>query len=435
MRVRRWLGLWAAWVLVIGGLAAGAWGARPVAAAGPTAGLSPATELEPAAAGTAISEERYGGLTGVFAAMPAAGDEPAPPVDLAPRAAAAILMDAASGRVLWAKHPNLRRPVASVTKLMTMFVTLQAIHAGRIRWDDLVSASEAAVRTPGAQIWLELGETMTVRALFYAVAVHSANDAAVALAEYVGGTLPHFVDLMNQDARRLGLRDTLYTDPTGLDDQHGYTTAYDVALLSRDLVTQYPDVLTYTKTWEYRLRGNRLWMVNRNRLLTRVPGVDGLKTGYTQAAGYNLAATAIRGSTRLIAVVLGAPSSAARFDEAAALLQWGFSHYSTVAVAARGQVIRRLPVDGGVQRSVAVVPAQVFGVTVPRGQEASVTTRVELPALLTAPLRAGQEVGAITAAVAGQEVARVPLVVRRDVPRLGPFALWLRLWRASWPWS
>ena len=436
MRLRPWKAVLAACLLGMGALVPVLSSLAAVAGAPRQSALPPvnaATALEPAAARTAAAERSYAGLTGVFAASNTTA-EPVPAVDLAPHAAAAVLMDASSGQVLWAKNPNARRPAASVTKLMTMAVILNAIRSGRVRWNDLVSASEAAVRTPGAQIWLELGETMSVRALFYAVAVHSANDAAVALAEYVGGTLPHFVEMMNAEARRLGLRDTLYTDPSGLDDQNAYTSAYDVALLSRYLVIDHPNVLAYTKTWEYRLRANKLWMVNRNRLLTRVPGVDGLKTGYTERAGYSLAATAIRGSTRLIAVVLGDPSSQARFDEATALLQWGFSHYATVAVAARGEVLARLPVDGGARRTAAVVPAHPFGVTVPRGQEKSVATRVQLPGLLIAPLRAGQEVGFIAAATGGREVARVPLVVRNAVPRLGPVWLWVRMWRGSWPW-
>lgn len=420
---------------VLGSMLVPSAGVAASARAAPVAGpLSAATALEPAARATADAEARFDGLTGIFAESTAAAPEPAPTVDLAPQAAAAILMDASSGQVLWAKNPNLHRPVASVTKLMTMAIVLDAVRSGRIRWNDLVSASEAAVRAPGAQIWLELGETMSVRALFYAVAIQSANDAAVALAEYVGGTLPHFLQMMNAKARQLGMQHTVYTDPNGLDDTTQYSSAYDVALLARYLVIDDPEVLHYTKTWEYRLRGNALWMVNRNKLLTRLPGVDGLKTGFTTLAGFCLAATAIRGSTRLIAVVLGDPTSELRFDEAAATLQWGFSHYATVPVAARGQSFGVVPVDGGTLRHVAVVAARPFGVTVPRGQEKTVTTAVQLPALLVAPLRTNQPVGAIAASVDGHEVVRVPLVVAGAIPRIGPLHLWMRVWRGMWPW-
>ncbi len=315
-----------------------------------------------------------------------------------------------------------------------MAVVLDAIQSGRIKWSDLVSASDEAVRTGGAQIWLELGENMTVKDLFYAVAVQSANDAAVALAQYVGGTMAHFLDLMNAKAKALGMRDTKYTDSNGLDDTTQYTSAYDIALLSRYLVTMQPQVLKYTSTWEHRLRGNKLWLVNRNRLVRRLSGVDGLKTGFTTRAGYCLAATARRGTTRLIAVVLGDPTSTARFDEVAAMLQWGFSHYTTVPVALAGKPVSHLPVDGGAVPRVPVVASQPFGVTVPRERTASVQTAVSLPSLLTAPLRRGQQVGEIRVRVDGQDVAAVPLVVAKAVPRVGVLRLWLRLWKGLWPW-
>ena len=316
----------------------------------------------------------------------------------------------------------------------TMAVVLDAISSGRIHWNDMVSASQEAVNTGGSQIWLELGENMTVRDLFYAVAVQSANDAAVALAEYVGGTMDHFLSMMNEKAKALGMQDTLYTDPNGLNDTQQYTSAYDIALLSRYLVVDEPQVLKYTSTWEYRLRDNKLWLVNRNKLLTQMKGVDGLKTGYTTLAGYCLAATAQRGNTRLIAVVMGEPSGALRFSETAAMLRWGFTNYSTVPVATKGKAVASLPVDGGMAHTVPVVPGQAFGITVPRGKEKAVTTKTTLPKILTAPVKAGQQVGEITVNVDGKAVATVPLLAGQAVPRIGGLRLWLRLWAGMWPW-
>ena len=315
-----------------------------------------------------------------------------------------------------------------------MAVVLDSLASGRVKWNDLVSASEEAVRTPGSQIWLELGENMTVRDLFYAVAVQSANDAAVALAEYVGGTTEHFLEMMNAKARALGMKDTIYTDSNGLEDTQQYTSAYDIALLSRYLVVDRPQVLKYVSTWEYRLRDNKLWLVNRNKLLTMMSGVDGLKTGFTQLAGYCLSGTAKQGNTRLIAVVLGEPSSALRFSETAAMLRWGFTHYTTVPVSQSGKVIAKLPVDGGLAHTVAVVPQRAFGVTVPRGKEKSVTTETVLPKILTAPVGPGQKVGEITVRVEGKPIATVPLIAARAVPRVSGFRLWLRLWAGMWPW-
>lgn len=374
-----------------------------------------------------------GAIPGIFAEGPTSS-EPTPKTDIAPGAVSAVLMDASSGTVIWAKNPNARRPAASVTKLMTMAVVLDAVSSGRVQWTDRVSASAQAVSTGGAQIWLELGETMSVRDLFYAVAVQSANDAAVALGEYVGGTLEHFVGMMNDKARALGMRDTVYTDPNGLDDTNQYTSAYDIALVSRYLVAAHPEVLQYTATWEYRLRGEKLWLVNRNKLLRRLPGADGLKTGFTTRAGYCLSATAQRGATRLIAVVLGDPTGPARFDDAAAQLQWGFSNFATVPVADATRAVAQVPVDGGRVHTVRVVPQQSLGVTVPRGREKGVGTKLSLPPLLAAPLRAGQRVGQITATVDGRTVAEVPLVAAHAVGRIGGLRLWMRIWSGMWPW-
>lgn len=422
-------------------IAAALVGCGPVAAVGtsPAAVAAAATAaadniVVPSTAQSASTQPVAGTLPGIFAETAPSSAEPTPSTDLAPGAAAAVLMDASSGQVLWAKNANARRPAASVTKLMTMAIVLDAVSSGRVRWTDLVSASEQAVRTGGAQIWLELGETMSLKDLFYAVAVQSANDAAVALSEYVGGTLPHFLALMNDKARALGMRDTVYTDPNGLDDTTQYSSAYDIALLSRYLVTARPEVLKYTSTWEYRLRGNKLWLVNRNKLLNRLAGVDGLKTGFTTQAGYCLSATARRGNTRLIAVVLGDPSGPARFNDASAMLQWGFSNYTTVPVADASRAVAQVPVDGGRVASVPVLPEQSFGVTVPRGREKSVTTKVDLPSMLTAPLAARQKVGEITASVDGRPIAQVPLLAGHAVRRVGGIRLWMRLWSRMWPW-
>lgn len=412
-----------------------------MAGCGPASGLGSTTSASSAQNAVAAPSvvlghlhEPAAAIPGMFAVAGPTEDEPTPATDLAPHAAAAVLMDASSGQVLWAKNANLRRPAASVTKLMTMAVVLDGIASGRIKWHDLVSASEEAVRTPGSQIWLELGENMTAKDLFYAVAVQSANDAAVALGEYVGGTMAHFLQMMNAKARALGMRDTRYTDANGLEDTQQYTSAYDIALLSRYLVVDRPQVLKYTATWEYRLRDNKLWLVNRNRLLTMMTGVDGLKTGFTPLAGYCLSGTAMQGTTRLIAVVLGEPSSALRFSETAAMLRWGFTHYTTVPVATARKVVAKLPVDGGVAHTVTIVPVRAFGVTVPRGKEKTVTTQTVLPRTLSAPVARGQKVGEITVTVEGKPVAVVALVAGRAVPRISGFRLWLRLWAGMWPW-
>ncbi|HVB08877.1 MAG TPA: D-alanyl-D-alanine carboxypeptidase family protein [Bacillota bacterium] len=372
------------------------------------------------------------------AAAPRTPTPPAPAPaaipDLAPHAAAGLLMDAASGRVIWSKNPNQARPVASITKLMTEALVLDAIDSGRVKWTDDVSASEGAVKTVGSQIWLELGENMSVKDLFIALAVASANDAAYALAEHVGGTYDNFIQMMNAKAQALGMKDTVYTNPHGLDEAGQQTSAHDVALLSRYLVTQDPQVLTYSSMWEYRLRGNQLWLVNRNKLLKMFAGADGLKTGYTAAAGYGLAATALRGTTRMIAVVLGEPTADLRFAEAGQVLQYGFAHFVTPVAWQPGEEVASVPVEVGTAPTVKVRPAAPFGVTVARGQEKEVESQVQLPAAVRAPVTAGQQVGEITVTVGGAPAGRVALVAAGSVPRAGPFALFGRLFVRGWPW-
>ncbi len=395
-------------------------------AAGPAApAMVPAAGPSSATAGPPVT---------AAAATPPAPSAAAPIPDLAPHAASAVLMDAASGSVIWSKNANEPRQAASITKLMTMALVLDAIRGGRLQWSDEVSASEGAVHTAGSQIWLELGENMSVKDLFTAVAVASANDAAYALAEHVGGTYDNFIAMMNAKAQALGMKDTVYRNPHGLDEQGQQTSAYDIALLARYLVTQDPQVLQYSRLWEYRLRQNKLWLVNRNKLIKMFAGTDGLKTGFTTGAGYGLAATALRGTTRMIAVVLGEPTSELRFSETAQVLQYGFAHYVTPVAWQPGQKVAAVPVEVGTAPTVDVEAAAAFGVTVPRGRGAEVESQVELPLFVRAPVAKGQQLGEIVVTSGGAPAGSVALVAAAAVPRVGPFGLFARLFLAGWPW-
>lgn len=364
---------------------------------------------------------------------------PAPP-DLAPHAAAAVLMDASSGRIVWEKNEHERRPVASITKLMTMALVLDAIRAGKIHWNEMVTAGEEAWRTGGSQIWLEVGEMMSVKQLFTAVAVTSANDAAVALAEYVGGSTAGFVEQMNRQAARLGMKDTVYRNPHGLDEEGHVSSAYDVALISRYLVTRDPEVLKFTSIFDTRLRENvpgksSLWLVSTNKVCLRAyPGCDGLKTGWTTSAGYGVSMTAKRGTTRLIAVVLGEPTSKERNADAFSMLNYGFSHFVTALVAPAGKAVANVPVDLGVARSVPIGPRTDAALTVEKGQEKTVGQVLEIPRRLAAPLAKGQSVGAIVITQGRRPVARVDLVTLAAVPRAGLWRIFLRLLHDTWPW-
>lgn len=339
---------------------------------------------------------------------------PAPPPI---QAKAAELIDAGSGQRLFALHAEERLPMASLTKLMTLYLTARAVGQGRVRLHEMVPVSEDAYRVQGSQIWLEPGEHMSVDQLLRAVAVGSANDAAYALAEFLGGSEEAFVAEMNAAARRLGMLNTHFVNAHGLHMPDHYTSADDMARLGRAAV-RLPLVLHYTRLWEDRTirngHGGTLWLINHNRLLRAYPGADGLKTGYTREAGYCLIATAKRGATRLIAVILGAPSSKVRFADAAALMSWGFQSYETVPVARPRQVIGTVPVVRGTERTVAAVSPSGLSVTVERGSAPRVTVRAELPAAVAAPVTKGQRLGRLVAESGGERWDG-PLVAARNV--------------------
>ncbi len=358
------------------------------------------------------------------------GEAPPPPVVSAP---SAVLMDAAGGRVLFDRGGSVVRPPASMAKIMTLVLAVRALEGGKVHANDLVAVSEEAYRTGGSQIWLEPGEVLPFGQLLTAVAVGSANDAAVAIAEHLSGSVPAFVAEMNAFAARVGMRHTHFVNPSGLDGpgRATETTALDMARLGA-YATAMPSLLRLTSTREERTlrdgKGGHLWLVNTNRLLGLVPGVDGLKTGFTNAAGYCLTATAERSGLRLVAVVMGAANSKARFADAASLLNWGYAHYQAAYAVHRGAVVARLPVRGGRSREVAVVAGRDAAFTVARGAKiASAAHTLSLPAVLPAPLRAGQVVGEGVYTLPGLGTRRVPLVAAQDVARVRPFDVLRRL--------
>jgi D-alanyl-D-alanine carboxypeptidase (penicillin-binding protein 5/6) len=358
----------------------------------------------------------------------APGPTPVPPI----AAPAAIVVDATTGQTLWAKNPDAERPIASVTKLMTLLLAVRAIERGKARWNDLVPVSLAAYRTEGSQIWLEPGEHLPLRQMLIAIAVGSANDASVAVAEYLAGSTEAFVAAMNREAARLGMTHTHFVNPHGLPAVGHYSTAADLARLGMAAV-RYPALLRLTSQWEDRTirngRGGTLWLINQNRLLRTFPGTDGLKTGYTQAAGFCLVATAVRDGTRLLVVVLGDPSSRQRFDDATALLTWGFQNYRTVTAIAPGQILGRVTVRRGSASSVTAVPLRPVFLTVLREGSERPTVSVSLPTAIGAPVIAGQQLGWATVRLGGRQVARVPLVAARPVAALS----FVRLaWRYFW---
>lgn len=334
------------------------------------------------------------------------------------QAKAAELIDAESGQVLFSLNPKRQLPMASVTKLMTLYLAFRAIDQGRVHLSERVFASEAAHDVKGSQIWLAPGEQMTVDHLLRAVAVGSANDAAYALGEFLGGSEPTFVVEMNRTARSLGMTGTHFSNPHGLSQTGHYATAEDLAKLARAAVDT-PRLLSYTRMWEDRSvrdgKGGKLWLINQNRLLRQFPGADGLKTGYTTEAGYCIVATARRGSTRMIAVVLGAPSSKARFEDAASMMSWGFTHYRTLPVAKAHQNFGWVPVKRGQQSAVGAIAAEGLALTVARQSPQPFTVQAKLSRQVTAPVRRGQPLGTLTVKAGPAVVASRPLVASRSV--------------------
>ena len=335
----------------------------------------------------------------------------------------AVLMEARSGNVLFAKNAHERRNPASVTKIMTLIVGFDAIRDGKVKPDDKVTISDEAAKQIGTIIFADTGETFTFGELLKSVAVGSANDAAVAVAEHVSGSTDAFVQAMNAKAKELGMHDTQFQNPTGLSAEGHFTSAFDIALMSRYAAVNYPELMKLTSIYgadlEVPWRKNgptfRLW--NNNKLLTWYRGADGLKTGWTEAAGYCLAATAVQSNVRMISVIMGADTWKVRNAEAARLLDYGFANYTSVELAAKEKPVGTIGVARGKEPKVAVVPQALFGVSVRKGEQGKVKTEVRLPKRVEAPVAAGQVVGEMVALVDGKEVAKVRLVAATEVPK------------------
>jgi len=347
---------------------------------------------------------------------------------------ARYLMDPYSGRVFLTNNGEDALPVASISKLMTLVVALEAVERGEVDLDDLVTASPFAASKRGSRIWLETGEQLTLGELIYAIAVGSANDAAVAVAEFLAGTEAGFVDLMNIRAKELGLVKTTFRNSTGLPEEGGSNmmSAQDVALLVRHAMGV-PRLMDYVSTYEYTMRKDTtkipvLW--NGNKLLRRYYGVDGMKTGFTTEAGYCIAATAERENFRLIAVTLGHKSEEERESAARALLDYGFRKYQSMELYAEKEAVGTLECPTGNPRTVDVVVPKAFLVTVERGKELDLTTVVELETDSVLPITEGQVVGRITAFYGDEIVGVSPLTVSETVHKLSVPALIVRLFKA-----
>ncbi len=332
-------------------------------------------------------------------------------------AKSAILMEYNTGKVLYEHQPDLALPPASITKIMTLILVMEAIEEGRISLETQVTASEYAASMGGSQIWLEPGEVMTVDELLRATVIASANDATVALAEAVAGSEEGFVALMNEKAEKLGLHGTKFINSYGLDAQGHLTTAHDVAVMSAELI-RHPLIREYSTVRMDALRGGESELVNTNKLIRYYDGCFGLKTGTTSGAGSCLSAVAERQGLTLIAVVLGAPSSKDRFNSTAKLLDYGFANYSYTEVKADTSGLGPIPVKQGAVRQVYPVVKDTFKALLQKGQEGKITTELTVESLLTAPVKAGDTVGYVKVRLADEELGVIPIVAENGSERV-----------------
>ena len=346
---------------------------------------------------------------------------PAGAVDLQLAAPSAVLMDLATGTVLYEVNAHQPMAPASVTKVMTLLLIMEAIDSGKIGWQDMVTASEAAAAKGGSQVYLKVGETMSVEEMVKSIAVSSANDCACAMAEYIAGSEAGFVERMNQRAQELGMENTHFVNCTGLDDDPSaaehLTTAYDIAVMSRELLLNHPDIKRFTTIWMDTVRNGSFGLSNTNKLVRFYEGTTGLKTGYTSSAGHCLSASAQRDGLELVAVVLHCASSADRFQSAKALLDYGFANYALVPVQDEA-ALPAVPVVLGAQEEVKPVISGPEQLLVAKEQKQSITRGVTLEPSVQAPVSQGQRLGTLTVRAGDEVLAEVPLVAETAVTRL-----------------
>lgn len=339
-------------------------------------------------------------------------------VELVTQARSAILLERDTGTVLYAKNAHEKLPPASMTKIMTMLLIMEAIHDGKLKWNEKVRTSEYAASMGGSQIFLEPGEEMTADELMRGIAIGSANDASVAMAERIAGSEEAFVKMMNKKAKQLGLKDTMFKNVTGLPAEGHYSSAYDMAVMAKELL-KYEDITKYTGKYEDYLRENtdkKFWLVNTNRLVKFYPGVDGVKTGFTAEAKYCLTATAKKNGMRVIAVIFGAPTPKDRNAQITKLLDYAFSQYETHPVYKKHTIIAAAKVSKGKKKAVELITNEPISVLTKKGVSVNEMQKiVKIKENVKAPVRKGEVLGTLILKQNGKELLRRPLVAKQSV--------------------
>lgn len=338
--------------------------------------------------------------------------------DLGLNAKSAILMEESTGNILYESNPDERLPIASVTKVMTMLLIMEAVDSGKISLDDMVTVSENAMSYGGSTMFLETGEQLTVNDMLKGIAVASANDGCVAMAEHLAGSESAFVDMMNEKAKKLGMENTHFMNTNGLDEDDHYSSARDVAIMSRELM-KHETIFNYTSIWMDTLRGGKFQLANTNKLIRFYDGANGLKTGSTSKALCCLSAAAKRNDMQLIAVVLGAPTSAERFASAKSLLDYGFANYAVNTQITAGDEVQKIAVEKGVDKEVGVVASDSCSTLVKKGQEDNITKEIKIDETITAPIEAGQKIGTMTISRDGEVIADLDLNASSTVEKKG----------------
>ena len=338
-------------------------------------------------------------------------------------AKASLLMEAETGKILHEHNPHEKLPPASVTKVMTMLLIYEALDQEKIKWDDVVTISAHAASMGGSQVFLEVGEQQTVRDLTKSIVIASANDAAVAMAEFISGSEDAFVSAMNKKAAGLGMVNTNFVNSCGLDAPGHLTTAYDIALMSRELILKYPDVFKYAKTRLDKIvhktaRGEEEFgLTNTNKLIRNYTGATGLKTGSTSQALYCISATAEKEGMQLISVILGAPDPGVRFDSAMKLLDFGYANFALIAKEEAGTPMGEIQISKGTVESTPVVIKEQTNMLAPKGKHVVLDGEVVINEALTAPVQSGQLAGEVIYTWEGEEVGRSQLIVPEDIDR------------------
>lgn len=347
--------------------------------------------------------------------------EEAVETELIPGAVSGVLMEANTGKIVFQKEADKEVAVASMTKMVAQILILDAIRNGDISWEQMVTVSQSAADMGGSQIYLSVGEKISIRDLFKGISMASANDATVQMAEVIAGSEDSFVKLMNEKVKEMGLKHTVFKNCTGLDEDGHYSSAYDMAMIARELVTNYPEILEFSSVYEDYLREdteNKFWLVNTNKLVRFYEGADGLKTGHTDAAKYCLAATAKKDDLRFIAVVLGEENSNVRNQEVMSLLDYGFSHYQIHMLKKQGAVVKDISLDKASKDKLSLTPVHDVGVLEEKGnQKHKYQLQLKINDI-SLPIKKGDVVGKVVVKENGVKITSVPLISLDDVSKL-----------------